>query len=191
MSEKYYLYAENAEDRYHNIRNIDFLVPTLAKPPNIWTSVPRVTIITNNVFSLSMQCLPIFFVAVHRGSPMGIWVTWNLPFGDRMTNCWTIHTVLFQTFEEEEIFPFHSFRTLIIRSQFFPGSGRIMATRFNGSLKDQISEEGRSLILLLVPYHPFHSPTHHITFPQLDYILHPQLGYNLQSTSFPLLSTPL
>ena len=59
-----------------------------------------------------------------------------------------------------------------------------MATRFNGSLKDQISEEGRSLILLLVPYHPFHSPTHHITFPQLDYILHPQLGYNLHSTFY-------
>ena len=66
------IHLENAEDRYHNIRNIDFLVPTLAKPPNIWTSVPRVTIITNNVFSLSMQCLPIFLVAVHRGSPLGI-----------------------------------------------------------------------------------------------------------------------
>ena len=85
---------------------------------------------------------------------------------------------------------FHSIRTLIIRSQFFPGSGRIMATRFNGSLKDQISEEGRSLIRLLVPYHPFHSPTHHITFPQLDYILHPQLGYNLQSTIYILLLFP-
>ena len=59
-----------------------------------------------------------------------------------------------------------------------------MATRFNGSLKDQISEEGRSLIRLLVPFHPFHSPTHHITFPQLDYILHPQLGYNLHSTFY-------
>ena len=68
-----------------------------------------------------------------------------------------------------------------------------MATRFNGSLKDQISEEGRSLILLLVPYHPFHSnPPHYIS----SIGLHSTSSIGLQSTIyilllFPFLSTPL
>ena len=41
----------------------------------------------------------------------------------------------------------------------------VTRTRFNGSLEDQIREEGHLLILLLAAL-----PTHHITFPQLDYI---------------------
>ena len=85
------------------------------------------------------------------------------------------------------IFLFHSIGTLIIRSQFFPGSGRIMATRFNGSLKDQISEEGRSLILVLVPFHPFHSnPPHYIS----SIGLHSTSSIGLQSTFYILLLFP-
>ena len=81
---------------------------------------------------------------------------------------------------------FHSIRTLIIRSQFFPGSGRIMATRFNGSLKDQISEEGRSLILLLVPFHPFQpNPPHYIS----SIGLHSTSSIGLQSSIYILHST--
>ena len=39
----------------------------------------------------------------------------------------------------------------------------VTRTRFNGSLEDQIREEGHLLILLLAAL-----PTHHITFPQLE-----------------------